>query len=1037
MARFFIYHPIPAICISIILILLGAFSLWRLPVSQYPDIIPPTIQISATYPGADCQTVVNSIASPIEQQLSGVDGLSYMTSICTNNGQMNLSVLFEVGTDPNIDQILTYLRYGQAASQLPQEVSALGVNLRKNSGLPAMVVSLYSPNQEYNSLWLANYAYINLIDALKRIPGVGDVQVFGAGHYAMRIWLNPEKMAALNITAQEVKQAIQSQNNVNPAGKTGAPPTLTTQTQSYTIHAPGRLNSTEQFENIIVRGKDNSIVRLSDIARIELGADSYTLSSSVNGQAAASIGIYEAPDGNAIDLVNQVRQMLEETKFPPNLNWLVSMDSTLAVRSGISEIIETLVIAMVLVILVVFLFLQGWRGTLIPAFALPVSIVSIFIAFPFLGFSINTICLMGIVLAIGLVVDDAIIVVEAVKNHLESKSPIIPATLAAMKEVSGPIISTALVISCVFLPTLLLPGITGKLFAQFAITIGCSILISAFCALSLSPALSSRLLDKDKLMNLAFFRLFNRYFDIVKNQYVRLCKFFITNAWAAFLFLILITLSLLPMVKFIPAGFLPTEDQGYIFAGVELPPNTSFNITETESARLEKIIAQTPGVQTVTTVNGFNLVNSVQSSSNAFFFISLTPWNQRKDSSLHASNIVSKLKQTLNQAPCLGLAYAIEPPSLPGIGTTGDVTLMLEDRKGAHADFLAENTATFTNALLKRPEIDSIQNFMSPSTPQFKLKVNTEQAVLQEIDINSIYTTLQAFMGSTFVNYFNIFGREWQVYMQADARYRTNIDQLELFYVKNNEGDPVALNSLITATRTWEPEFLIRQNMFNANQLNITPAPGYSTSQVIAAIDESFSASMPVGMGYNFTGMSYQEKQAESGINITTIFLVSTIFIYFILASLYESWSLPIPIFLTIPIAIFGAFAALLLFGQELNIYSKIGLIMLMALAAKNAILIVEYAVLNLKAGKNLLEATLHAAEVRLRPILMTSITFVMGCIPLALASGSGAAARQVVGICIIGGMLTSIIIASILIPSFFYIIARIFHLPDKLSSTH
>ena len=1002
MADFFIKRPILSICLSVIIVLLGAFSILRLPISEYPDIIPPSIQVTATYPGADCETVVKSIASPIEQQMSGVDGMSYMTSVNTNNGQMSMMILFEIGTEANMDQVLSYLRYGQATSQLPSEVSALGVSLRKTSGLPALVVSLYSPQGTYDGLWLANYAYINMVDAIKRVPGVGDVQVFGAGRYAMRIWLNPEKMAALNITARDVMLAVQAQNAVNPAGKIGAQPAPPDQQLSFTVKAPGRLTSVKEFENIVVRGQDSSIVRVGDIARVELGSETYSLSSSVNGMPAASIGIYEAPGGNAIQLVDNIKALLKNTDMPPGMDYLVSLDSTLAVRAGIEDIVSTLVIALGLVVLVVFIFLQGWRGTLIPAFAVPVSIVGAFIAFPLFGFSINTICLMGLVLAIGLVVDDAIVVVEAVKNHISNGEKPLQATIAAMKEVSGPIVSTALVISCVFIPTLLLPGL-----------------------------LKGGKADSIPLLG-PFFKLFNKGFNKARDWYVEICARLIRHMWLSILLLAAMTALLFPLAKLIPSGFLPNEDQGYLFGGVELPDNTSLNVTADTAARIEKIIREDPGVDVVTTVNGFNLISSVQSSSNSFFFISLKPWSERTAPGMTADGIAARLKSRLNAEISSGVAYVVPPPPLPGVGTSGDVTFLLEDRQGIGEKFLAANTSKFIEAAEKRPEIAGISNFMSPSNLQYNLNVNTEQATLQNMDVDEIYATIQAYMGSTFLNNFNIYGQEWQVYMQADAPYRDSIDKLSMFYVRNNEGDPVPLDSVINVTHGWAPEFLIRQNMFNSSQLNVTPAPGYSSGQVMNALEEVFAQTMPSGMGYDYSGMSYQEKQAQKGITIGMIFAASAVFVFLILASLYESWSLPVAVFMTAPIAILGAFLALWITGLDLNIYSEIGLIVLIALAAKNAILIVEFAVLELRQGTDLLTATLDAARIRLRPILMTSIAFIMGCLPLAVATGAGAAARQVVGVGVIGGMMTAVFIGVFFIPSFFYLIAKLAGLDKK-----
>lgn len=1038
MADFFIKRPILSFCLSLMIVLLGTFSILRLPISEYPDIIPPTIQVTANYPGADCETVVKSIASPIEQQMSGVDGMSYMTSVNTNNGQMSMLILFKIGTEANMDQVLSYLRYGQATAQLPEEVSELGISLRKMSGLPTMVISLYSPNNTYDGLWLANYAYINMVDAIKRVPGVGDVQVFGSGRYAMRIWLNPEKMAALNITARDVMLAVQAQNAVNPAGKIGAQPAPKNQQLSFTVKAPGRLTDVKEFENIVVRGQGNSIIRISDIARVELGSETYNLSSTVNGHPAASIAIYETPGGNAIQLVEHIKDRLQKMSLPPDTDYRVSLDSTLAVHAGIKDIIRTLVIALILVVIVVFIFLQGWRGTLIPAFAVPVSIIGTFIAFPIFGFSINTICLMGLVLAIGLVVDDAIVVVEAVENHISKGKTPLQATIAAMKEVSGPIISTALVISCVFVPTLLLPGVTGKLFEQFAVTIGMSILISAFCALSLSPPLSSKLLKGDQIATIPmltpFFNLFNKWFNTVRDWYVMTCAKLIRHVWLAVLLLVGMTAVLFPLAKLIPTGFIPNEDQGYLFAGVELPNNTSLNVTETTASQIEQIIKSEPGVDVITTVNGFNLISTVQSESNSFFFISLKPWEDRSAPNMTADAIASRLKKKLSTAINSGVVYVVPPPPIPGVGTSGDVTFLLEDRQGIGEIFLMNNTTKFIEMAKKRPEIATISNFMSPSNLQYNLNVNTEQATLQNIDVDEIYATIQAYMGSTFLNNFNIYGQEWKVYMQADAPYRSDIDKLSMFYVRNNNGEPVPIKSVINITNGWAPGFLIRQNMFNSSQLNVSPSPGYSSGQVMEALEEVFGQTMPPGMGYDYSGMSYQEKQAQEGISIGMIFAASAIFVFLILASLYESWSLPIAVFMTTPIAILGAFLSLLLTGMSLNIYSEIGLIVLIALAAKNAILIVEFAVLELRQGVDLLTATLDAAKIRLRPILMTSIAFIMGCLPLAFASGAGATARQVVGIEVIGGMLTAVFVGIFFIPAFFYLIAKTAKLDKKFS---
>lgn len=1039
MYEFFIRRPIVAICTAIVIILLGAFSISKLPVAEYPNVLPPTIMLSASYPGADSETIVKSIASPIEQQISGVEDMSYMSSMSSNSGDLSLTVVFEIGSQPNIDEVMTYLRYGQAVSQLPSEVQALGPTLRKSSGMPTLVFSLYSPEDTYDGLWLSNYAYINLVDPVKRIKGVGEVQVFGSGQYAMRIWLNPEKLSAYNISVSEVKQAISAQNNVNPAGKIGAQPSPSNQQFTYTVKAPGRLVTVEQFENIVVSGNNDTsaIVRLKDVARVELGAQSYDFNTTVNGSTSASVCVYVSPDANAIDMVNKVKELLDAEPFPPGMEYLVSLDATQSVRVGIKEIVQTLFTALGLVVIVVFVFLQGWRGTIIPAFAIPVSIIGGFIIFPFIGFNINTICLMGMVLAIGLVVDDAIVVVEAVQAHIQEGMAPVPATVQAMKEVAGPVVSTALVIACVFLPTLLLPGVTGLLFEQFAVTIGFSILISALCALSLSPALSSRLLHdehaKKRLLD-PLYDGFNKLFDKVRQAYVDICSFLIKHIWVPFIILAGILIALFPIQKAIPAGFLPNEDQGFLLAGIQMPPNTSLNQTAEVSAKTEKLLKDIPGVETVTTVNGFNLMSMVQNSYNCVFFISLKPWSERNTPSMTAASLCGQMNEKMGANVISGIPYAIQPPPIPGIGTSGDISFLLEDRKGIGENFLTENTDQFIIAAQKKPEIASITNFMSPSNLQYNLNVDTAQATLQGVPISDIYNTIQAYMGSMYINNFNIYGQQWQVYMQADSEFRNDIDKINLYYVKNQQGDAVPLTSVVDVEHGWAPEFLMRQNQYNCSMLNVTPAAGCSTGQVMDALESTFQEVCPTGMGYDYSGMSFQESQARKGISMTTIFIASAIFVYLILASLYESWSLPIAIFITVPFALFGSMVGLYMFGQQMNIYSSIGLLMIIALSAKNAILIVEFAVLELKAGKNLMEATVNASRIRFRPILMTSFAFIFGCLPLAIATGAGAAARQSVGICVIGGMISAITLGILLIPPFFYFVGKRVNLEKRLN---
>ena len=1038
-SRFFIDRPIFAAVLSILIFITGLIAIPLLPVSEYPDVVPPSVQVRAEYPGANPKVIAETVATPLEEAINGVENMMYMKSVAGSDGVLVTTVTFRPGTDPDQAQVQVQNRVSQAEARLPEDVRRLGITTQKQSPTLTLVVHLFSPGGKYDSLYMRNYATLKVKDELARLPGVGQIQIFGSGEYAMRVWLDPNKVAARGLTASDVVTAMQEQNVQVSAGQLGAEPLPKESDFLISINAQGRLHTEEEFGNIVLKTtQDGTVVRLRDVARIEMGSGSYALRSQLNNKDAVGIGIFQSPGANAIDLSNAVRAKMDELskRFPQDMKWAAPYDPTVFVRDSIRAVVQTLLEAVVLVVLVVILFLQTWRASIIPLIAVPVSVVGTFSILYLLGFSLNTLSLFGLVLAIGIVVDDAIVVVEAVKNHISNGEKPLPATITAMREVSGPIVSTALVISCVFVPTLLLPGVSGKLFEQFAVTIGMSIIISAFCALSLSPALSSRLLkggNSDTIWLLGpFFNMFNKGFNKARDWYVNACSWLIRRMWLSILLLAAMTALLFPMARLIPSGFLPNEDQGYLFGGAELPDNTSLNVTEKTSAQIERIIREDPGVEVVTTVNGFNLISSVQSSSNSFFFISLKPWSERKGPDMTADAIAARLKSKLNASISSGMAYVVPPPPLPGVGTSGDVTFLLEDRQGIGEEFLASNTSKFIEAAGKRPEIAGISNFMSPSNLQYNLNVNTEQATLQNMNVDEIYATIQAYMGSTFLNNFNIYGQEWQVYMQADAPYRDSIDKLSMFYVRNNNGDPVPLDSVINVTHGWAPEFLIRQNMFNSSQLNITPAEGYSSGQVMNALEEVFAQTMPAGMGYGYSGMSYQEKQAQHGITIGMIFAASAIFVFLILASLYESWSLPVAVFMTVPIAILGAFAALWIFGQQLNIYSEIGLIVLIALAAKNAILIVEFAVLELKQGKDLLTSTLDAARIRLRPILMTSIAFIMGCLPLALATGAGAAARQVVGIGVIGGMITAVFIGVFFIPSFFYLIAKLAKLDKK-----
>ena len=1030
MSRFFVNRPIVAMVISIITVVAGLLAVRTLPVAQFPTIIPPQIIVSTTFTGADAVTVEQSVATPLEQAMNGVDDMLYMQSTNANDGTMQLTVTFDIDTDPNIDQVNVSNRVAQAQPNLPPDVNQFGLAYRKATGLPLIIFGLYSPDQRYDALFLANYANINVNDALYRVRGVGQVLLFGASDYAMRIWVKPDVLAKLGLTVPDLVRAVSQQSTVNPAGRVGADPAPPGKEMTYTVRAQGRLQTAEEFAQIVVRSNpDGSVVRLSDVARIELGALNYQQVSRVRGQPGSVVAVFQTPGSNALDVANGAKAVMEELKqrFPPGLDYTVTLDTTLPVTEGIREIAKTILEAMLLVTLVVFLFLQNWRATLIPLIAVPVSLIGTFAVFPLFGFSINTLSLFGLVLAIGLVVDDAIVVVEAVEHHIEEGMSPRDATLQAMKEVSGPVVGIALVLSSVFVPIAFVGGIQGRLNTQFALTIAISVLISAFNALTLSPALSALLLrprheSRGPLARL--FGLFNRGFDRTAKGYVRWSHGLIRKPLIGVGILVAFMAVDGVVGRKLPTSFIPEEDQGFLFANIQLPAAASLERTAAVTRKVEDILAKTEGVKSTSAIIGFSLLTRVSSTYNSFLFVQLKPWSEREGPALEARSILRNINRALSAEVPEATAFAFSPPAIPGFGNSGGFSMWLQDRSGGSVEFLDQNVKAFLEAARKRPELTGVNSIFTAGIPQIYADVDRDKVLKQGIAVADVYQTLQTYLGGLFVNQFNRFGRQWRVFVQAEGEERLTEQDIGQYYVRNRNGAMVPLSTLTSTRRISGPEYTNRFNLYRAAQILGSAAPGYSSGQALAALQEVAKQVLPREVGYGFADLSYQEQKASG--TAGAIFALSLGFVFLILAALYESWSLPFSVLLSVPVAVFGAFLGIYLRHFDLGIFAQIGLAMLIGLAAKNAILIVEFARDEMKKGRPLVEAALEGARLRLRPILMTSFAFIFGMIPLWIATGAGAVARQILGTVVIAGMLAATAIAIFIIPVLFVLVERL-----------
>jgi HAE1 family hydrophobic/amphiphilic exporter-1 len=1032
LSRFFIENPIFASVISIVIVMAGAVSVGVLPIAQYPDITPPTVEVKATYPGANASVVAETVASPIEQEVIGVENMIYMSSVSAGDGSYTLTVTFNVGTDLDMANILVQNRVTLAEPKLPEEVKREGINTKKKSPTIILIASLSSPDGRFDELYMSNYATLRIRDTLSRIPGVGDVSIFPASDYSMRIWLNPQQLKSRRLTTTEVINAIREQNVQVAAGQIGQPPAPAGQSFQYTVNVLGRLTDIEQFEEIIIKTAGGGrITRLKDVARVELGGKTYAITSRLSGSPSASIAVYQLPGSNALDVSDRVRAAMEEMSafFPEGLAYTIPYDTTVFVAAAIKQVYVTLLEAVVLVFLVLFLFLQDWRATVIPAVTIPVSLIGTLAVMLAMGFSLNMLTLFGLVLAIGIVVDDSIVVVEATIVHMEQGLNRKEAAIKAMSEVSGPVVATTLVLLAVFVPTAFLPGITGQLYRQFALTIAVATVFSSINALTMSPALSALLLRLPPEKKNFFFRGFDNLFKKTENGYTNVIKTMVRRS--ALMLLLALALAGLTGWQFtkLPSGFLPIEDQGYMLVHVQLPDAASQERTGEVLDKIDGVLKETAGVENWVIFGGFNMIDGTNASNSAIVFVTMLPWVERQDPSLKQESIMANLQGQLNQIQ-ESIVFAFLPPAIPGLGVSGGFQIQLQDRGGVGLRELNAMLQEIVRDGNAQTGLTGLNSTFRVNVPQLFVEFDRTKAKKLGIPLSEVFGTLQAYLGSAYVNDFNKFGRTWQVKVQADNQFRIEPEDIRNLDVRNAKGEMVPIGTLVDVDEIVGSQTILRYNLYPTASITGEAAPGYSSGQALSLMEQLARQKLPTSIGYEWTGMSFQEKKVGS--EAIMVFALAIFLVFLVLSAQYESWTNPVAVIMVVPLAVLGTVIAVMIKGADMNVYTQIGITLLIGLASKNAILIVEFAMVERQKGKGILDAVVDAAKLRFRPILMTSIASIAGFMPLVVASGAGAASQQAIGTAVVGGMIAATIMSLLFTPVFYVVMQRLSELRGK-----